>query len=147
MSADARSRRALLILGPLLILMGTVSVAVNLPYLPDGDGWDAAVPWVAAGCGVFGIAGGVWCLVQYRRVPEATGLVLLREGGYRTFNQIMLGVCVALLLAGLALDQPTISTGLPSLLAFNFTRSLFEPRSAAPANQQQDAGQPENSGG
>ena len=146
MNSDARSRRALLILGPLLVLMGSVTIAVNLPYLPDGGGRDLVVPWIAAGCGVFGIAGGIWCLVQYRRVSETSGLVL-REGGYRTFNQIMLGVCVALLLAGLALDQPTISTGLPSLLAFNFARSLFQPRSEAAANQQQDAGQPGNIGG
>lgn len=146
MSEDIRSKRALMILGPLLVLMGTVTIAVNLPYLPDGGGQDPVVPWIAAGCGVFGIAGGIWCLVQYRRVAETSGLVL-REGGYRTFNQIMLGVCVALLLTGLALDQPTISTGLPSLLAFNFARSLFQPRSEAAANQQQVAGPRGNIGG
>ncbi|MBF4994771.1 hypothetical protein ITX31_11700 [Arthrobacter gandavensis] len=146
MTAAARSRRALLLLGLLLLLMGTVSVAVNLPYLPDGGGYDAAVPWIAAGCGVFGIAGSIWCLVQYRRVPEPEKLVL-RDGGYRTFNQVMLCVCVVLLLVGLALDQPTISTGLPSLLAFNFARNLFQPRSEAAANHQQDAGRPGSSAG
>jgi hypothetical protein len=146
MTAPARSsRRALLLLGLLLLLMGTVSVAVNLPYLPDGGGYDAAVPWIAAGCGVFGIAGSIWCLVQYRRGPESTGL-LLRGGGSRMFSAIMLGVCVVLLLVGLALNQPTISTGLPSLLAFNFTRSLFTTESPQDFPRQ-DAGQPGNSVG
>lgn len=129
----------------LLIAMGTVSVAVNLPYLPDGGGWDPGVPWVAAGCGVLGIAGGIWCLVQHWRTPEATGLVL-QEGGYYGFNLIMLGVCVALLLAGLALSQPTISTGLPSMLAVNFARGLFTARTPE-TTPRQDAGQPEHSGG
>lgn len=145
MNAYARSRRTLLLLGLLLLLMGAVTVAVNLPYLPDGDGYDAAVPWIAAGCGVFGAAGGIWCLVQYRRGPEATGLIL-RDGGSRMFSAIMLGVCVALLLAGLALDQPTISSGLPSLLAVNFTRNLFSTETPA-TPPRPDAGQPGSSGG
>ncbi|MGW9404497.1 hypothetical protein ACWGQ2_11095 [Arthrobacter sp. NPDC055585] len=145
MNAYARSRRTLLLLGLLLLLMGAVTVVVNLPYLPDGDGYDAAVPWIAAGCGVSGVAGGIWCLVQYRRGPEATGLIL-RDGGSRMFSAIMLGVCVALLLAGLALDHPTISTGLPSLLAVNFTRSLFSTETPA-TPPLPDAGQPGSSGG
>lgn len=59
MSEDARSRRAMLLAGLLLVLMGTVSVGVNLPYLPDGGGWDAGVPWVSAGGGVLGFGGGI----------------------------------------------------------------------------------------
>ena len=135
----------MLLLGMLLVLMGTVSVAVNLPYLPDGDGWDAGVPWVSAGCGVAGLAGGIWCLVQYRRARQGSGLIL-QKGGYYGFNLIMLGVCVALLLAGLTLSQPTISAGLPSMLAVNFTRGLFTARTSE-TPPRQDAGRSGSSGG
>ena len=129
----------------LLFLMGTVSIAVNLPYLPDGAGRDPVAPWVSAGCGVAGYAGGIWCLVQYRRATQGTGLVLRNGGGFR-FGVIMLGVCIALLLAGLAVSQPSVSSGLPSLLAVNFARSLFIPRAEA-ASPQQDAGRSGNSAG
>jgi len=132
--------------GLLLLAMGTVSVAVNLPYLPDGGGWDAGVPWVAAGGGVAGFACGIWCLVQFWRTSEVTGLVL-RSGGGLTFGVIMLGVCIALLLAGLTVSQPSVSTGLPSLIAFNFIRSLFMPRRDVTPSPPPAAGQRGSIGG
>ena len=140
-----RTRRAMLSATVLLLVTGTVSVAVNLPYLPDGGGWDAGVPWVSAGCGVAGIAGGTWCLVQYRRAMQGSGLIL-QKGGYYGFNLIMLGVCVALLLGGLTLSQPTTSTGLPSMLAVNFARGLFTARTPE-TPPRQDAGRSGSSGG
>lgn len=146
MSEALRSDRAMLAAGLLLLAMGTTSVAVNLPYLPDGGGWDAGVPWVSAGCGAVGFACGIWCLVQFRRTSENTGLVLRNGGGFK-FGVIMLGVCLALLLAGLALSQPSVSTGLPSLIAFNFVRTLFVPRRDAAQSRPQDAGQHGTHGG
>lgn len=138
MRETSRSDRAMLTAGLLLLAMGSVSVAVNLRYLPDGGGWDAGVPWVSAGCGVAGFACGIWCLVQFRRTSEVTGLVLRNGGGF-TFGVIMLGVCIALLLAGLSLStQPSVSTGLPSLIAFNFVRSLFVPGETTPSPMPDD---------
>lgn len=147
MSEASRSDRAMLAAGLLLLAMGTVSVAVNLPYLPDGGGWDAGVPWVSAGCGVAGFACGIWCLVQFWRSSVVTGLVLRSGGGFK-FGVIMLGACISLLLAGLFLStQPSVSTGLPSLIAFNFVRSLFTPRSEATPFPAPAAGQSGNTGG
>lgn len=149
MSEALRSGRAMLAAGLLLLAMGTVSVAVNLPYLPDGGGRDAGVPWVAAGCGVAGFACGLWCLVQGRRTSEVTGLVL-RKGGGLTFGVIMLGLCVALLLWGVFFStQPSVSTGLPSLIAFNFVQTLFTPRRAPTAESSRPpaAGPSGNTGG
>ena len=146
MSEASRSDRAMLAAGLLLLAMGTVSVAVNLPYLPDGGGWDAGVPWVSAGCGVAGFTCGIWCLVQFRRTSEVTGLVLRNGGGF-IFGLIMLGACIVLLLAGLSLStQPSVSTGIPSLIAFNFVRSLFAPRRDVIPSPRQDAGPSGNSG-
>ena len=145
MKKASRSDRAMLAAGLVLLAMGTVSVAVNLPYLPDGGGWDAGVPWVAAGCGVVGFACGLWCLAQSWRTSEVTGLVL-RSGGGPMFGVIMLGVCIALLLAGLTVSQPSVSTGLPSLIAFNFIRSLFTPRRDVTPPPQPTAGQRGNTG-
>jgi len=145
MTEDTRTRRAMLIAALLLLLMGTVSITVNLPYLPDGDGWDAGVPWVSAGCGVAGLAGSIWCLVQYWRATQGTGLVLRKGGGFR-FGVIMLGVCIALLLAGLAVSQPSVSSGLPSLLAVNFARNLFIPRAEAALLPPRDAESPGSAG-
>lgn len=145
MRKASRSDMAMLAASLVLLAMGTVSVAVNLPYLPDGGGWDAGVPWVAAGCGVVGFACGLWCLAQFWRTSEVTGLVL-RSGGGLTFGVIMLGVCIALLLAGLTVSQPSVSTGLPSLIAFNFIRSLFTPRRDVTPPPQPTAGQRGNTG-
>lgn len=130
MKKASRSDMAMLAAGLVLLAMGTVSVAVNLPYLPNGGGWDAGVPWVAAGCGVVGFACGLWCLAQSWRTSEVTGLVL-RSGGGLMFGVMMLGVCIALLLAGLTVSQPSVSTGLPSLIAFNFIRGMFTARTPA----------------
>lgn len=145
MSDNVRSRRVMLILGLLLVLMGTVSIGVNLPYLPDGGGWEPAVPWVSAGGGVLGFAGGIWCLIQVWRGPETTGLVL-RRSGYYMFSLIMLGVCVALLVAGLTLSEPATITGLSAMLAVSFVRGMFTARRPA-APPRQDAAQPGSSGG
>ena len=62
-----RTKRAMLLTGLLLLVMGLVSISVTIPYLPGGGGRDVGVPWVAAGCGVLGAAGGLWWLAQSRR--------------------------------------------------------------------------------
>lgn len=71
---------------------------------------------------------------------------MLRKGGYYTFSLIMLGVCVALLVAGLTLSEPATITGLSSMLAVNFTRGMFTARTPV-TPPRQDAAQRGHSGG
>ncbi len=127
---DARTKRAKFLAGLLLVVMGLVSISVTLPYLSGGSGWDAGVPWVATGCGVLATAGGLWWLAQSRRnpssSPRAKERVLRGRGGSFNFSVALLGVCVLMLVvAVLFLEQPTVSTGLPSLLAFSLVNGLF----------------------
>lgn len=116
--------------GLLLLVMGLVSISVTLPYLSGGSGWDAGVPWVATGCSIFGIAGGFWWLAQSRRSPtnspRAKERVLRDRDGSFNFSVALLGVWVLMLVvAVLFLKQPTVSTGLPPLLALGLVNGLF----------------------
>lgn len=140
----------MLLAGFLLVAMGSISVGLNVPYLTGAGVPDPAVPWIAAGGGAAGTTAGIWWLARCWKVRrDRTSALVLRpfDGRFKS-AAIMLGVCVLLLLVSLFLSQPTVSTGLPPLLAITFVQLLFQPSAlSAEPSPTPNAGQSGNTGG
>lgn len=114
-----------LLSGSLAVSMGLVSVAANWPYLLGTTGEERWVAWVAAGCGVAAIVVGVWLWIGPRSRGKA--LVLTHRQWRYGFAAVMVTVCAGLLVAGLNVSQPSLTTGTPSLLLISFLVQLFVP--------------------
>ncbi|TDL43040.1 hypothetical protein [Kocuria rosea] len=119
------TKRMRLLGGFLAVSMGLVSVAANWPYLLGTAGEDQGIAWVAAGCGTAAIAAGVWLWLGPRSQGKA--LVLTRRQWRYGFTAVMITMCAALLVAALSATQPSLMTGVPSLLVISFLLQLFVP--------------------
>ena len=122
---EDRTLRARIICGAVAIAMGAVALGVNWPYLFGPGTGDPGAAWLSALGGVLGVAIGCWILAGPRSKGER--LVLTTSRGRIAYGVAVFLVCLALLVGGLTLDQPTTSTGLPALLAGNAFLLLFVP--------------------
>lgn len=125
-SMDHLTKPVRLLSGFLAASTGSVSVAANWPYLLGTTGEDQGVAWVAAGCGMAALAVGVWLWVGPRSRGKA--LVLTRRRWRYGFAAVMTTMCAGLLVAGLNTAQPSLTTGVPALLALNPLLQLFVPQ-------------------
>lgn len=118
-----RTRRARIACGTAAVVMGAVALGVNWPYLVGSREGDPVAAWLSAVGAVIGLAVGSWILAGPRSKGER--LVLSSSRGRLRYGAVITVVCVGLFIAGLLLEQPTTSTGLPALLMANAFLTLF----------------------